>query len=130
MTMTDAEARARKTELQRARRSASARYGRRSAAERLAQREAFLATLRPPGDSSWQDDAACRFAPPEVFFEPDDAESRRDRRYRLNAAKVICGECPVRSECLADAFARDDRHAVAGGLTPAERLALMRKAAA
>lgn len=71
---------------------------------------------------SWRDRAACNDADPEAFFPPDsygpkpkgwDAEARR-----------LCGACPVKAECLAAAIDEDDRHAIRGGLSIEERVAL------
>ena len=67
-------------------------------------------------DDGWMADAACNGADPEVFF-PELGQSAA-------AAKAICGVCPVRERCLADAMAADVRHGVWGGLSPNERLAL------
>lgn len=48
----------------------------------------------------------CRSAP-DLFF----AESPAD----LEAAKRLCGDCPVRAACLADALAREEPWGVWGG---------------
>jgi hypothetical protein len=40
------------------------------------------------------------------------------------AALAVCGSCPVRAECVAEALALEstvDRHGIRGGLTAAER---------
>ena len=52
---------------------------------------------------------------PEVFFPlPSD-------RTGIAAAKAICAECPVRTQCLMQALEYGDGHGIFGGLTPAER---------
>jgi hypothetical protein len=44
-----------------------------------------------------------------------------------HTAKRICGVCPVRTDCLADALIRRDvAFGVLGGLTPNERRRLLR----
>ena len=42
-------------------------------------------------------------------------------------AKVVCGACPVRAECLAEALDNEIEWGVWGGLTERERRALLRK---
>ena len=49
----------------------------------------------------------CTEEDPEMFF----AESPSD----IELAKLICGDCPVRNECLAGALARREPHGVWGG---------------
>ena len=49
----------------------------------------------------------CRREDPELFF----AESPRD----VEVAKAMCGPCPVRSQCLAEAIARREPWGVWGG---------------
>lgn len=52
-------------------------------------------------------DMPCTDEDPEMFF----AESPSD----IELAKLICGDCPVRNECLAGALARREPHGVWGG---------------
>lgn len=59
----------------------------------------------------WRAEAACIGEDPELFFDPR----------RLDSARRVCAGCPVRTECLRDALARQDRWAVRGGRTPRER---------
>ena len=74
----------------------------------------------------WRDRAACRVLGPRVadaVFFPQQSYVR---------ARLVCGGCPVRGECLADALAEErsrdstDLHGMRGGLTPPERGALLR----
>ena len=69
---------------------------------------------------NWRIRAACRYEDPDLFFssEGDRGQHSRDR---VDEAKRVCNRCPVKSECLGDALRRDDRYAIAGGLTPSER---------
>lgn len=72
-----------------------------------------------PGE--WVNDALCLQVDPEIFFP-------ENRDYATtNTAKTICGKCPVRTDCLAYALETHTRDGIWGGLTPDERVALMRK---
>lgn len=68
----------------------------------------------------WMADAKCLNADPDVFF-PEKGGSTRE-------AKRVCGECPVRRECLAYALDNDERWGVWGGLAERERRKLKRLA--
>jgi WhiB family redox-sensing transcriptional regulator len=57
----------------------------------------------------------------ELFFAPDESESRSDRRFRESQAKAVCDECVVRPECLSEALRSDERFGIWGGLTERER---------
>jgi WhiB family redox-sensing transcriptional regulator len=71
---------------------------------------------------TWVDDwpalAACRNADPDSLFVQGAAQNR---------AKVVCGGCPVRTECLADALDNRIEFGVWGGMTERERRALLRR---
>ena len=73
----------------------------------------------------WMLAAAC-LGRPDLFFAPDESETRSERRRREAAAKSVCARCPVRSDCLADALASDERFGIWGGLTERERRSLRR----
>ena len=49
----------------------------------------------------------CHNTNPEIFFADDDAT--------INAAKSICGGCPVRQKCLTAALSRQEPCGVWGG---------------
>lgn len=68
---------------------------------------------------TWHTRAACRGK------EPKTTNPVR----RVAAMKLLCADCPVRTECLAEALAIDAPCDVWGGLTPAERSALVRRRA-
>lgn len=73
---------------------------------------------------SWQDDAACRNADPEIFF-PTKTEG-----WIAQDAKKICWEdCPVREQCLDHALALPERHGIWGGYTYMERRAMLKESA-
>lgn len=69
---------------------------------------------------SWVVHALCAQTDPEIFFP--------DMGGPLTAAKAVCAQCPVRSECLEDAVSTGDvDYGVRGGLSPANRRKLMRQ---
>lgn len=69
--------------------------------------------------ADWQERALCRDADPELWF-PEPWEDAR-------AAKLICGWCPVRSECLAWALKTREPYGICGGLSPEERGEIIRR---
>ncbi|BFV55257.1 WhiB family transcriptional regulator [Kitasatospora sp. CMC57] len=76
----------------------------------------------------WQIRAACRRQDAALFFHPagerGDAHDARDE-----AAKRVCGRCPVRAACLTHALQVREPYGVWGGLTEDERAALLRRRA-
>lgn len=68
----------------------------------------------------WFTEAKCLNADPDVFF-PEKGGSTRE-------AKRICGECPVRAECLEYALESDERFGIWGGMSERERRKLKRLA--
>lgn len=69
----------------------------------------------------WRRDAACAGTDPELFHHKGLDEQR--------AAKMICGNCEVKQECLREALVHEDPFGVWGGLTPKERDRLRRPSA-
>jgi WhiB family transcriptional regulator, redox-sensing transcriptional regulator len=67
----------------------------------------------------WQEGAACRPHPVELFFPPAEQEA--------DEAKAICEMCSQRTQCLEFAIAAGERFGVWGGLTPQERRSLVAK---
>jgi WhiB family redox-sensing transcriptional regulator len=65
------------------------------------------------------DDAACATTDPELWFP------ELDSLWRVAQAKKICGECPVKVECLAYATDNKFKDGIWGGLSPTERHRLM-----
>ena len=65
---------------------------------------------------AWAAEALCAQTDPEMFCP--DAKSREDAR---SDAKQVCGNCPVRQDCLVYALTHNEPYGVWGGLTPAER---------
>jgi WhiB family redox-sensing transcriptional regulator len=68
----------------------------------------------------WATEARCLNADPDVFF-PEKGGSTRE-------AKRICGECPVRVECLEWALENDERFGIWGGMSERERRKLKKLA--
>jgi WhiB family redox-sensing transcriptional regulator len=74
----------------------------------------ILLRARSPG-AQWRTDAACHGIDPDVFFpERGDAEG-------IRAAKAICANCPVRTDCLDYALENHEREGVWGGTAAKER---------
>ncbi len=69
-----------------------------------------------PLSSTWQEEAACKALPLEMFFPPAEQEAE--------AAKAICSGCTVREPCLESALAAGDRFGIWGGLKSDERLSV------
>lgn len=69
-------------------------------------------------NETWANVALCKQGAPDQLFVRG-AEQHR--------AKVVCGACPVRAECLAEALDNQMEWGVWGGLTERERRALLRK---
>src|SRR5512144_3108799 len=82
-----------------------------------------------PDLGSWRGHAACQHGDHELFFPPEE-EQGEYFRLRVSMAKRICANCPVRRQCTSYALAHDERYGVWGGLTPAERERLRRRAVA
>jgi WhiB family redox-sensing transcriptional regulator len=61
----------------------------------------------------------CRTAPEEMFPASADAQRR--------VAATVCGPCPLRTECLAEALDARHEYGVWGGLTERERRALLKR---
>ncbi len=80
----------------------------------------------------WQTHAACAGWPEEWFF-PDGGGSAATTRYRKG--QQVCAHCPVRHRCLDEAMRMEGwldaqwRFGLWGGLTPSERVELMRRTA-
>ncbi len=69
-------------------------------------------------NEQWAESASCRSGRPDELFVRGAAQNR---------AKVVCGQCPVRTECLAEALDNNIEWGVWGGMTERERRALLRR---
>lgn len=75
--------------------------------------------------TDWMADAACAGlgdATEDAWFPPVGNAQAKGKM-----AKRICGQCPVRRECLAYALHHGLEHGIWGGLTPNERKELRRQ---
>jgi WhiB family redox-sensing transcriptional regulator len=80
---------------------------------------------QPTSDGErWQADAACQGEGGSVFYPPMRPERKAARLAREQRAKAVCATCVVRTECLEQALAFNERHGIWGGLTDAERRSL------
>jgi WhiB family redox-sensing transcriptional regulator len=77
-------------------------------------------------DWEWQESAACRELPTEMFFYTDGERGPR-RKNRENAAKAICASCPVLQECRKQALTLSEPYGIWGGLTEEDRLAILNR---
>lgn len=69
----------------------------------------------------WQELAKCRGTDPDVFFPADG--------FGVMIAQQICGECPVRQECLEFALANNEDHGIWGGVSERGRRKIRRRRA-
>jgi WhiB family redox-sensing transcriptional regulator len=75
---------------------------------------------------TWPNQAACRQADPDLFFE-EDGESDHRRQLRERQALAVCSSCPVAAACL-EAHA-GERFGIWGGLTESDRRRRVRRPA-
>ncbi|HEV2368855.1 MAG TPA: WhiB family transcriptional regulator [Acidimicrobiales bacterium] len=71
-----------------------------------------------PSDSDWRREAACRLMPADLFFPVGAAAGALEE---IEAAKRVCGGCPVSVECLEFALSTRQEFGVWGGLDEEER---------
>ncbi len=69
----------------------------------------------------WQEKAACRDLPTEMFFHPE-GERGPSRRHRINTAKAVCAGCPVIAACRKHALSVEEPYGIWGGLSEDDRL--------
>jgi len=80
---------------------------------------------RPVADIwNWQMRAACRGMDNDVFFHPDGARGPA-RVAREARAKLVCHTCPVIDACRRHALSVQEPYGVWGGLSKADRDALI-----
>ncbi|MDH3500312.1 MAG: WhiB family transcriptional regulator [Acidimicrobiia bacterium] len=73
---------------------------------------------------SWRDLAACNDFDPNLFFPAGDTGVAASQ---IVEAKRICGECPVKTDCLAYAVEANQVNGVWGGTTEQERRLVRRR---
>jgi len=69
----------------------------------------------------WQRLAACKGPYAELFFPPNTPERKDEKAMREEAAKSICAECQVRTDCLEYAISIQEPHGIWGGMNEFER---------
>ncbi|GAA1908083.1 WhiB family transcriptional regulator [Lapillicoccus jejuensis] len=91
-----------------------------------------LTAWRQAAQDDWRELAACAGPESAAVFEAADDDAapggRRawgEPRDALQAARDICGGCPVVRDCLGHALRVPETHGVWGGTTPAEREAIL-----
>lgn len=72
-------------------------------------------------DTEWRGTAACIGVETDVFFPVSEEE------HASQAAREICGECPVSDACLQYALATNQTAGVWGGLNAGERRRMRRR---
>jgi len=75
------------------------------------------------GSEAWKARAKCKGSDPDLWLGPDREETREEKLAREDDAKVVCGECGVKDECLEWAIATRGK-GVMGGTTDRERRGL------
>ncbi|HMG43537.1 MAG TPA: WhiB family transcriptional regulator [Acidimicrobiales bacterium] len=76
-------------------------------------------------EETWHVRAACRGPQAVVFFPPSHFERKSDKLQREEQAKAICATCVVREPCLQYALRIREPHGIWGGLSEAERRAMV-----
>jgi WhiB family redox-sensing transcriptional regulator len=84
-------------------------------------------TLATDHGRDWREDAACLNAVADLFLPLGNSWPTDDDRTREMDAKAYCRVCPSQAPCLAWALAVNEPYAIAGGTTPNERRAMLRK---
>lgn len=74
---------------------------------------------------SWRDDAACLDSglSEDAWYAYGQEKAKTWDPYQ--AARAVCHTCPVAAPCLEFALEHDREHGMYGGMTPAERSALV-----
>ena len=75
------------------------------------------------GHTSWREDAACRYADPDLFF-PVAANTATSQE--ATRALRICDGCAVKRQCLDFAMRHGEANGIWGGTTPEERVRVLR----
>ena len=86
----------------------------------------LLAEIAPA--AHWSESAACHGADTELFYFPESQKGRTAPADFYASGQALCMECPVRSECLADAVEQRDAWGMRAGLTPTQLEAAIRRA--
>src|SRR3954463_6384102 len=74
---------------------------------------------------AWQEQGRCRTKAVEQFFADDLELDQRERREQTEAARQVCGTCPVQQQCLDHALRVPETFGIWGGTTPTQRAQLL-----
>jgi WhiB family redox-sensing transcriptional regulator len=77
-----------------------------------------------PKQEQWRLRASCRSVDPDLFFPVGTTGLAIDH---IEAAKLVCGDCPVSSPCLEYALVTNQDSGVWGGTSEDERRTLRRQ---
>lgn len=75
-------------------------------------------------DYSWRNDALCRDTDPDLFFP---VGTTGQALVQIERAKSVCGECPVRVDCLDYALETNQDAGIWGGTSEDERRLMRRQ---
>ncbi len=75
-------------------------------------------------DYTWRNDAICRDTDPDLFFP---VGSTGYALVQIDRAREVCGQCPVRVECLDYALETNQDSGIWGGTSEDERRILRRQ---
>ena len=78
-------------------------------------------------DYTWRNQAICRDTDPDLFFP---IGTTGQALVQIDRAKEVCGECPVKTECLEYALETNQDSGIWGGLDEEQRRNIRRQAAA
>ena len=70
-------------------------------------------------NNNWFENGMCKGQPQEWWY-PKDMNSRESRKLMVQA-KILCGICKVREQCLLFALENEEVFGIWGGKTPVER---------
>ena len=77
-------------------------------------------------DYTWRRDAICRDTDPDLFFP---VGTTGYALVQIDRAKEVCGECPVKVDCLDYALETNQDSGIWGGTSGEERRTLRRRIA-
>lgn len=80
--------------------------------------------LATPRAADWRDSAACRTEDPSLFFPKGESGPSL---LTIEAAKAVCRRCPSAELCLQWALETREEYGVWGGLSEADRRAILRR---
>lgn len=73
------------------------------------------------GDLGWRAMALCSDEDPDLFFPASEDIKTLADKAKVNDAKAVCDQCPVKTRCLQEALDKNVGFGVWGGTTSMER---------